>query len=108
MIRRTAVVLITLLGSSAAQSNYFMYQNWSALNEDSRIAYLAGAFDSLLVFMPDVGDHYETCLARAKMQTSQLTAHVLSYAKDKPALQTGSVQNALVRYLLAVCGKPSK
>jgi hypothetical protein len=103
---RTAVILAALLFSTAAQANYFTYQTWSALTEDSRIAYLSGVFDSLLVFVPDAGLHYETCLVRAKTQTGQLAANVLNFAKDKPELHTGSVQGALIGYLNAACGGP--
>jgi hypothetical protein len=31
---------------------------------------------------------------------------VLNFAKDKPELQTGLVQRALVNYLIAACGEP--
>jgi carbohydrate-selective porin OprB len=45
MILRTAVVLIALLVSSAAQSHYLTYQQWQAMPEAARNAYLMGAFD---------------------------------------------------------------
>jgi hypothetical protein len=42
------------------------------------------------------------------MSTSQLATNVLNFAKDKPEYHTGSVQAALIDYLIAACGKPNK
>ena len=50
--------------------------------------------------------HYEMCLSKAKMTNGQLAANVLNFASDKPKLQTGPVQLALIEYLFAVCGAP--
>jgi len=111
VIRRTVIGLIALSVSSAAQSNYFTYQQWLAMPEPGRVAYLAGAYDSLLTFAEDeqVTSHYSRCLNMAQMTNFQLAANVLSFAKDRPALQTGSVQGALINYLIAACGKlPTK
>jgi len=60
MILRTVIGLIALLVSSAAQSNYFTYQSWLAMPESSRVAYLSGAFDSLVSFAEteQVAMHY--------------------------------------------------
>ena len=76
--------------------------------EQGRIAYVAGAYDSLVTFAEtdQVGMHYENCLVRARMTNSALTANVLNFAKDRPALQTGPVQGALIAYLIAACGAP--
>ena len=43
--------------------------------------------------------HYEMCLSKAKMTNGQLAANVLNFASDKPKLQTGPVQLALIEYL---------
>ena len=108
MILRTVVGLIALLVSSAAQSNYFTYQTWLAMPESSRIAYVSGAFDSLVSFAEteQVAMHYVKCIDTVKMTNSQLTANMLNFAKDKPELHTGLVQRALLKYLAAACGEP--
>jgi hypothetical protein len=111
MIRRTAVVLIALLASSAAQSNYVTYQSWSAASEMSRVMYIAGAFDSLVTFIEGEQAlrnrvHYNNCMETSQMTIVQLATNVLNFAKDKPELHTGSVQAALIEYLNATCGQP--
>jgi hypothetical protein len=108
MILRTVIGLIALLVSSAAQSNYFTYQSWLAMSESSRVAYLSGAFDSLVSFAEteQIAMHYGKCIDAAKMTNFQLTANMLNFAKDKPELHTGLVQRALLKYLIAACGEP--
>ena len=108
MILRTVAGLIALLVSSAAQSNYFTYQTWLAMPESSRVAYVSGAFDSLVSFAEteQVAMHYVKCIDTVKMTNSQLTANMLNFAKDKPELHTGLVQRALLKYLVAACGEP--
>jgi hypothetical protein len=111
MMRRTAVVLIALLASSAAQSNYVTYQSWSDASEMSRAMYIAGAFDSLVTFIESEQAlrnrvHYNNCMETSQMTILQLATNVLNFAKDKPELHTGSVQGALIEYLNATCGQP--
>jgi hypothetical protein len=38
------------------------------------------------------------------MTAHQLAANVMNFAKVKPELHTGTVQNALLQYLIAACG----
>jgi hypothetical protein len=97
MIRRTLIGLIALV-SSAAQADYLTYQSWSALPDPLRYSYIAGAMDAVN------GVHFNNCIASAKMTTGQLAANVMDFARDKPELQTGSVQRALLGYLNAACG----
>jgi hypothetical protein len=52
--------------------------------------------------------HYEACLSKAKMSNGQLAANVLNFVSDKPKLQTGPVQLALIEYLFAASGAPPK
>jgi hypothetical protein len=40
------------------------------------------------------------------MTNGQLAANVINFARDKPELQVGAVQGALVNYLIAACGQP--
>ena len=50
--------------------------------------------------------HFGKCVSASQMSTSQLATNVLNFAKDKPEYHTGSVQAALIDYLIAACGKP--
>jgi hypothetical protein len=105
-----AVVLVGLLiVSPAARAEYFTYQTWSALNEIPRAVYIAGAYDSLMIFADTEAEgkflrHFRKCIGTAQMSNFQLATNVLNFAKDRPALQTGSVQEALIVYLSAACG----
>jgi hypothetical protein len=117
MIARTCVILIAALISSAAQAYYVSFQQWQAMPELARNAYIAGAFDGFLyenstilspAWLQETAFHYEMCLSKAKMKNGQLAANVLNFASDKPKLQTGTVQDALRGYLFAACGAPPK
>ena len=109
---RFAIAAFIALGLLApVRANFYTYAEWLALNRTERETYLAGAFDSLTSFgtgADEVGisRHYETCVRNAKMDLSQLTQNVIRFARDKPELHTGSVQLALLRYLIAACGQP--
>jgi hypothetical protein len=118
MILRTAVVLIALLVSSAAQSYYATYQQWLAMSEGGRSAYIIGAFDGYLYddsqffvseqWQRDATFHYEMCLSKARMTSDQLAANVMNFARDKPDLHTQPVQHVLMNYLFAACGTAPK
>ena len=86
-------------------------RNGSLSTAESEKHTFAGAFDSLTSFgtgadQVGISRHYETCVRNAKMDLSQLTQNVIRFARDKPELHTGSVQLALLRYLIAACGQP--
>ena len=87
MILRTVAGLIALLVSSAAQSNYFTYQTWLAMPESSRVAYVSGAFDSLVSFAEteQVAMHYVKGIDTVKMTNSQLTANMLNSPRTNPS-----------------------
>ena len=109
---RFVIAGIIVLGLVAPmRANFYTYQEWVALNRAERETYLAGAFDSLTSFgtgadQVGISRHYETCVRNAKMDLSQLTQNVIRFVRDKPELHTGSVQLALLRYLIAACGQP--
>jgi hypothetical protein len=50
--------------------------------------------------------HYFICLERAAIKNTKLADNLMQYASAHPALQKGSVQKALLQYLIAACGKP--
>ena len=110
MIRRTLIGLIALI-SSAAQANYFTYQQWLAMNETARVLYISGAYDSFVTILSDEqsvtnSSYFKKCIQTAQMTNAQLAANVLNFAKDRPELHTDAVQTALLGYLIAACGKP--
>jgi hypothetical protein len=116
---RTVIVLIALLVSSAAQAYFVTYQQWLAMQEAGRNAYIIGAFDGYLYddsqffvseqWKIDATVHYEMCLSKARMSSGQLAANVMNFARDKPELHTQPVQHVLMNYLFAACGKsPTK
>jgi hypothetical protein len=97
---------------TSARANFISYLQWSALPEDQQSMYMAGAYDSLVTFVStseenQIARHRTECLAKSGMTNKQLSQNVLSYATTKPDLQGGSVQKALVRYLLELCGLPN-
>jgi hypothetical protein len=116
MIARTGVALMALVLSSAAQAYYVTFQQWQAMPELARNACIMGAFDGFVYDYSGVLSeweqaaalHYEMCISKAKMANGQLAANVLNFASDKPKLQTGPVQLALIEYLFAACGPPPK
>jgi hypothetical protein len=113
MMRRTVLIALALLVSPAAQAYYVTYQQWQAMPELARNAYIIGAFDGYLYESSQLispareqaaAFHYEMCLSKAKMTNGQLAANVLNFASDKPKLHTGPVQQALFEYLFSACG----
>jgi hypothetical protein len=116
---RTAVILLALLVSPLAHAYFVTYQQWLAMPEGARTAYITGAFDGYLYddsqffvrqqWEVDATFHYETCLSKARMTSGQLAVNVMNFARDKPELHTQPVQHALMNYLFAACGKsPTK
>jgi hypothetical protein len=122
MIRRTIIALTALLISSTAQSEFYTYQRWLTLPLSARALHIAGIFDATVsdgMLIDTLGDpllrsvgtqwlHFDRCVNRSQMTDFQLAANVADFAKDKPKLQIGSVQAALVQYLAATCGEPPK
>ena len=111
MIRRTAIVLIALLVSAAAQANYFTYQQWLALTETERVLYISGAYDWFVTILSDEqsetnSSYYRKCIQTAQMTNAQLAENVRNFAKDKPELHTYKMPSVLLGYLIAACGKP--
>ena len=108
MTLRTLALLFLLLAPYPAEAQYFNYLQWSELPPIPRAAYIAGVFDSLTGYSAnDVeSEHYFACIERVAMKNIQLADNVIQFASTRPALQTSSVQKALLQYLIAACGKP--
>jgi hypothetical protein len=108
MTLRTLALLFILFASYPAEAQYFNYLQWSALPPIPRAAYIAGVFDSLTGYSTNEVEskHYFTCLERAAIKNTKLADNLMQYASTHPALKRGSVQKALLQYLIAACGKP--
>jgi hypothetical protein len=110
----SASIFVFVVGSSGAIAQvgvYFNFSQWERLTENQRIAYIAGAFDSLISNAATNeerrdGLHYQRCIRNAAMSSEQLGANVLAFVQTQPALHGQTVQLALVRYLVALCGPP--
>lgn len=103
-----AVVVFATLPSMASAS-FFTFQEWAAMGPQQRAMYISGAYDTLTGIASNDADvrrvrHQVACLAKSKMNNSQLATNVLEFAKDKPKLQTGPVVGVLLEYLFAACG----
>ena len=93
-----------LLSSSAfAEVNVFLdFADWEKQPEAVRGAYIAGAFDSLVLFTVDeqtrqAGQFFQGCVSAAKMNSTLLSENVRAYAKRRLELQAGTVQVVLLK-----------
>ena len=82
-----------------------------ALSPDLRTAYMTGAYDSLVGYVatPEeamMAKHYVDCLLRARMTNTQLSENVREYAAPRPKFHGSTPQDALVNYLIELCGSP--
>ena len=105
------VAAITVAASSSANAGFFTYQEWLKYPPQFRTAYIAGAFDTLTAIANSEDDlarinHQNACIKNAQMTLNQLADNVIEFSKNKPEIQTGSVAEALARYLYAACGLP--
>jgi hypothetical protein len=66
--------------------------------------------DSLvLVASPDdakTRQHYGDCVGDTKMTDVQLANNLATFVDARPELQGGTVQEGLLKYLIALCGDP--
>jgi hypothetical protein len=68
--------------------------------------YMAGTFDTLILLMDDKSSgHHSKCIGSANIKTGQLPDNVRAYAQANPRLQRFGAQQALIAYLLELCGK---
>ena len=105
-------VFLLLSNSASAEVNVFLdFAAWEKQPEAVRSAYIAGAFDSLVLFTVDEqtrqsGQFFQGCVSAAKMNATLLSENVRAYAKPRMELQAGTVPAVLLRYLIALCGRP--
>jgi hypothetical protein len=103
----SALIISTLVWIAPASSYYFGYSKWLALSYPARVAYIAGAYDTLTGYAKSGGNRYgpsAVCINNAGMSIGQLAENVQNFAKDKPQYQTGMVQDAIFGYLVEACG----
>lgn len=79
---------------STAYAVFLTYAQWAALAQDERIAYIEGAFDSLITFTSDtksraMARHYLDCLVQTKMTNQQLAENVRRFADFSPVCKKG-------------------
>jgi hypothetical protein len=83
LARSALVTALTLaIAATAARAEYFTYSDWSQAPADFRAAYVAGLYDALVSFADSdkeakVGTHYQDCVVRAKITSSQLAERTL-------------------------------
>jgi hypothetical protein len=109
-MRVVLALLVAIFSASQCEANWFSYSEWAALPEDGQALYIAGAYDSLVTYVTNdaaigMAKHYSQCVENSRMTNSQLAVNVRTYASTQPALQGGTVQRALVGYLIELCGK---
>src|SRR6476620_8951051 len=104
------LILFLLLSNSAwSQSKvFYSYSSWIKLPADGRVGYIMGAFDTLIVTGDDPSEKLHKCIVHAKMTGKQLAKNVVEYVATRPQLYGGTVQNALVEYLTALCASFEK
>lgn len=88
---------------------YFQYSQWIKLEESLRIAYVAGAADSMNLFSSEKNAaHYYACLQREKLTMVQLAYMVAEISIAEPAMMQRTVQEAMLGVLQRQCGKPAQ
>ena len=112
-LRAILVLVFQLATITMAPAQFVNFSQWSNESASERTAYMAGAFDSLLVFGNDEEDahasyHYQQCVLGGKMTSSELAENVLRFGKSHPSLRTGSVQAVLMKYLTKMCEVPAQ
>jgi hypothetical protein len=107
-MRFLTLVLLLLTTSAHAQSVFLTYGQWEQMPKNLREIYVAGAFDTLsTVSTPEQVNfvkHYNECIAKARLNLSQLTENMETYAETQPDLRDKPTPGALLRYLVSICG----
>jgi hypothetical protein len=112
-LRVILVLVFQLATITMSPAQFVNFSQWSNESASERTAYIAGAFDSLLVFANDEEDahasyHYQQCVLGGKMTSRQLAENVLRFGQSRPSLRTGSVQAVLMKYLTETCEVPAQ
>jgi hypothetical protein len=90
-----AMVVTGITRASAAEVHVYLdYAAWAKQPEDIRAAYIAGVFDSLVLFTVDAetaraGKFFLDCVDNAKLDSLRLSEQVRAYARPRLELQAG-------------------
>jgi hypothetical protein len=115
MKQKAAIGVLFLLSLTMASQagRFYGFFAWDQFPHNERAAYIAGSFDALITYASDdqgrrMGRHYSDCIERTRTSNGQLADNVQTYAKNHPEALggVGSLQGALVLYLMQLCGKP--
>lgn len=107
MKRLLVAATMVTISSGSSQAGFMTFSEWAQLGASNRAYYIAGAFDSLTTFSERdtiTPAHYLNCIKNAGMTNMQLADNILKYAADKPKLQVGTPQEAMINYLISACG----
>jgi hypothetical protein len=106
-----AILVLLMVGPVYGQVGFFSYSEWASSDENSRAAYIAGAFDFYAISAMNAGpasqkaaERYSGCLQSARFTHRDLAEHVKTYAEAHPPSQRGPAVGALIDYLVALCG----
>ena len=113
---RKWIIVTTLAMCAVANAqvlNWWNYSQWERLPADAKVAYIVGAFDSLVGYFSDdlhakMSAHYSKCVFDTRMSLTQLSERVAAFGQAHPELQGGTVQTVMVNYLISLCGKPPR
>jgi hypothetical protein len=112
--KRAVALLVGGITLAHAQgiSAWYSYAEWKRLPDELKQAYLAGAFDSLGSLANSEGDmkaakHYGDCITNGHVEIDELTSNIEIFAHGRSDLP-GTVQAAMVSYLIRLCGMPPK
>jgi hypothetical protein len=95
--------------AQTASMFFYSYSAWDRLTDVARTAYVSGVMDSMIIFAasdPDMkwSRYYSHCVKRTTITSQQLTTSLRAYVASRPELQSGTVQVALISYLVDLCG----
>ena len=110
-MRFVTILLLLSTISAHAQNVFLTYSQWEQMPISLREMYVAGAFDTLstvtAVEQVSIVQHYNECVAKARLNLHQLAENMKEYAETQPDLQDKPTPGALLRYLISLCGTPA-
>lgn len=114
LLASALIVAFAPCGTTAQAGEYFFrnYSEWERSRYAEKMAYLAGAFDTLVsVGVEQQGkamQHYDKCMIDSRMDLAQFTDAVSAFGRAHPEAQGPiySVQGTMLQYLIRLCGLP--
>jgi hypothetical protein len=110
-MRFVTILLLLSTTPAHAQNVFLTYGQWEQMPISLREMYVAGAFDTLSTVTSaehvSFAEHYNECIAKARLNLHQLAENMKEYAETQPDLRDKPTPGALLRYLVSLCG-PAK